>query len=248
MIIGVKDNINKILFSFVLFIFCVGCAAPTDMLEEETLQYQKIPTEPEQSFYMHWTMAKQPIIPGDDFVLNVYATILSGNETIIIYSITGFDLAKLNVILRDDKERTAELESADTFMEIDDVSFGTMKFGSRPIGSSELYLAVGENGDEENPETNIAIFNYPPEPQHLHSGRTYSGSSSGDFEMDNLIVSFAGWFDPPIPFENYVRDLPEGVSVKKKATLLIEDKEKDEVIYLYLQFLSNGEIRGTKVQ
>ena len=62
-------------------------------------------------------------------------------------------------------------------------------------------------------------------------------------EIYDLEISFLGWFEPPISLENKVPDVPEGVSVTKKATLLVTDAN-GEVSYIYIQFLSNGDTRG----
>jgi hypothetical protein len=272
---GVKMNKKLFLCWTIIVVFCAGCST-TAQKTPETIS--ATPTQPIMlgGPVTQWELVDLPILTTEDYSLAVYALRLTGQDTIILCSITGAGsdkFAELSAIvhLQDNAGRISSIVSAGTFATLDATEFGFLKFSPRPVGASELILQVSQGtGFVDLP---IAFFASPPEDISVYHIRTYLLGSNQVVEQNGFRLTFRSW-SAPAPGNvtlTPVVELPaststsgeaeagalstatpyhpqpiiprEGVTVTNEATLQIEDDNGD-IYYLYMQFLSDGEVIG----
>lgn len=244
--------------AFVLLMFVLlgaACVAQTESVRPSpsarVTQTESMHTDP--SAFQVWYFVEPELQDQAELPVIVYAIKVSYGETLLITSFTAdeakkLDEAAITVQVRDDLA-SASLISKYDLGTIGQVSFLALRFAPRSVGAGELYLHIDQGAQDTNPmDRLIARFNDPPESSTLHSGRTYGPSSSQTYEQKGYRISFAGRFIPPLPVTFSTPEPPAGVTVTDQATLKIIEISSNQTTYLYIQLLSNGEIRGEMIR
>lgn len=226
-----------------------------------------------------WEMADQPTLSSEDYNLTVCAMRLTGQDTVLLYSITGAEPGNLedlrkNVQLLDNSGNISDVISAGTLATIGNIEFGYLKFSPRTKGARELFLHIVQGSSKTGfADIPLAQFVNPPEDPSFYNIRTYLLGTGQIVEQGNLSLSFVGWTAPspynvsvtpsvgipadtsgdgevdtgiqvtatPYVITPVATTLPKGISVTDEATIKIVDNN-GQTYYIYVQFLSDGEI------
>ena len=179
--------------------------------------------------------------------------------------------------LRDEADRKSGLVSKGKFGVLEKIEFGFLKFSPRPIGASELFLQMNRGKTEiidlpvaqnVNPPEDPSVFSIrtyllgtnqvfeqngmrisfigwfaPPStkiPITTSAEKIIITPGADDVETRKQATS------TPFIITPLDTNLPKGVTVTDQATLQIEDKS-GQLKYVYVQFLSDGEVIGTLI-
>lgn len=266
----------------IIVVICTGCLTTSPKTPDAT-RVTSTPPIILRPLLSRWEMVDLPILSTDDYSIVIYAIRLTGQDTIILYSITGagsdkFSSPSTSVQLRDNVGRISNEVSAETLAKFNTIKFGLLKFSSRPMGAGELFLQVSQNISNTNTiDIPIAQFVNPPEDPSVYNIRTYLLGTNQTVEQNGFHVSFVGWVSPPHTklsvtpsFENSTEipisdegvieslatptpivplatDLPQGITVTNDATLEVEGNS-GKIYYIYVKFLSNGEITSVLLE
>lgn len=204
------------------------------------------PTGPDVS---GWQLAEQPVIEGNSLSVIIYAIELSAKNTTIISSTTSdkFDpenQKNLTIRLQDDIGE-AQLRKNTFLTSMGNMDFWVMEFEPRNFGSREISLLVTEN-DNEAQYVKKFLTTAPyteQEDYRTYIIRTILTQFPQTFEQDEFRILFGGWCPPPLPqFTPTRQATPGNMTHEEKAYLQIENINTGVRQYLYIHFLSNGEI------
>lgn len=235
---------------------CAGCNIPTNSTPELTSATKTpIPTSvgPIGPFDAEWEFVDSPVISTENLQIAIYAIGLDSQNTIVLYSVTGLDAAdflksEANIQIRDNSGKTIEFLSITPIAHHDQIHFGVMRFEPRPQDSSELFLKFDQDSDEANiNEVPIVRFREPPENPSTYNSRTYLLSIGETLEQSNYKIEFTGWIAPPSSVLTATQDLSESSTVRRKATLLLDDMGTNTIYYIYVKFDSNWNATGTLI-
>jgi hypothetical protein len=193
-------------------------------------------------------MVEQPTIGDSKLSLIVYAMKVTGQGTLVISSIAGNEADKLlnsttTTIQIRDNINIAKLQGKKNLVTFGKVNIWVMQFAPHAIGASELYFLMGQDASESYYfDRLIAKFVEPPEDPSKFGITRYLISAGEVFDQEGYQISFEGWVPPPSISPTSA--LPGNSSVTERATLRIEDLASKQYSYLYIQFLSNGEVVG----
>jgi hypothetical protein len=262
---------NKISILTILIIaLCTGCTP-----KPQVTPNLQIPTSSPAIFLSplrtYWEIEDQPVLSTNEFSLVIYALWLTGNDTVLLYSIEGIGADQLTgpgntIQLKDNTGQGMELMSSGSLARLDSVEFGYLKFPARPVDSQNLILQVTHGTKREDlVEIPVARLTNAPEDPSVYQLRTYLLGTDDVFTQGDLRISFVGWaapssglsatitpsvqisaYPPPVGF--YEADaLPTPTAISSvsaiEATFAIEG-ENDEVRTLYVRFLPDGQISG----
>jgi len=218
-----------------------------------------------------WQIVDQPIFLTREYSLAIYALRLTGQDTVLLYSITGIGTDQFTgpgttVQLKDNAGKVSDIIASGTLARHDSIEFGYLKFSPRPVDSKELILQVNQGTKPEDMlEIPVARLVNAPENSSAYQIRTYLLGTNKVFNQDNFRISFASWaapssvlssiitpsaqipaYPPPVD-KNEADTLPTPTAIISgainAATIKIEG-EYDEALYLYVWFLTNGQITG----
>ena len=269
---------HKQLFSFwmIIVFFCAGCTATSHVTSNATT-VTPTPPIILRPLLTVWDMVGQPVFSTEDYSLVIYAIRLTGQDTVLLYYRMGSGAAPLTdlstaVQLQDEAERTLNILSSGTFTAPDKIEVGFLKFSPRPKGARELVLQVQQSSSESGfIELPIVRLTNPAEDLSVYDTRMYFLGVDQVFEQNGFRISFIGSGAPPVMnsagapgagegqpgstqatatpvvITPVATNLPQGVTVTEVATLKIEDAS-GKIYYVYVQFLSNGEIVGALVK
>jgi hypothetical protein len=206
---------------------------------------------PVDPFEAEWEFEDSPVISTENLQIAVYAIGLDSQNTIVLYSVAGpdsvdFSKSEANIQIRDNSGKTIELLSITPLAHHDQIHFGVMRFEPRPQDASELFLQFDQDSDGTNIyEVPIARIREPPENPATYNSRTYLLSIGETLEQSDYKIEFTGWIAPPSSVLTATQDLPESSTVRRKATLLLENMGKNTIYYIFVKFDSNWNATGT---
>ena len=241
---------------FSVSVLCAGCNHPTSPTPELiSATKTPIPTNvgPVGPFEAEWEFVDSPVISSENLQIAVYAIGLDSLNTIVLYSVEGLDASNFskfeaNIQIRDNSGKIIELLSITPLAHHDQIHFGVMRFEPRPQDSSELFLRFDQDSDETKiNEVPIARFREPPENPSTYNSRTYLLSVAETLEQSNYKIEFTGWIAPPSSVLTAIQDLSESSTVRRKATLLLDDMGTNTIYYIYVKFDSNWNATGTLI-
>ena len=157
----------------------------------------------------------------------------------------NFSEFEANIQIRDQSGKTIELLSITPLTHHDQIHFGVMRFEPRSQDSSELFLKFDQDSDETNiNEVPIARFRDPPENPSTYNSRTYLLNIGETLEQSDYQIEFTGWIAPPSAVLTATQDLSESSTVRRKATLLLDDMGTNTIYYIFVKFDSNWNATG----
>ena len=232
---------------------CAGCNIPFNSTPEHiNATKTPIPTcvDPVGPFEAEWEFVDSPVISTENLQIAVYAIGLDSQNTIVLYSMAGLDAAdfsksEANIQIRDNSDKTIELLSITPIAHYDQIHFGVMRFEPRHQDASELFLIFDQDTDETNiNEVPIARLSEPPENLASYNSRTYLLSIGETIEQSDYKIEFAGWIAPPSFVLTATQELSENSTVRRKATLLLENIGENTIYYIFVKFNSNWNATG----
>ncbi len=154
---------KRILFSILMGIAITGCVAGP-IQTSQSYPYPEVLTGPRNSrpLLANWELAGDPQINGQDYRLVIHGIQLTGQGTILLYSLSGAGIrqltARADIQVVDDQGHVSLLIAAVPVLERPgQPEVGGMRFEHRIIGANELYLWITpKQGDGERLETRFA--------------------------------------------------------------------------------------------
>jgi len=217
-----------------------------------------------------WETVDQPILSTGEFSLAIYALRLTGQDTVLLYSITGIGADQFTgpgkiIQMKDNADNVLGLIASGSLARLDSIEFGYLKFSPRQVDSIELFLQVNQGTKSEDMmEIPVARLVNAPEDPSVYQTRTYLLGTDKVTDQDNFRISFVSWaapsyvqstitpsvqisaYPPPVG-EIGTEALPTPTAIFSRAmnaaTLKIEGKN-DEAVYLYVEFFANETIIG----
>lgn len=159
----------KKIFTCILWgIAVTGCVANPNP-SSRSYPYLEVQTGPIRSrpLQAFWKLAGDPQISGQDYRLVIHAIQLSGQTTLLLYSLAGTGARQLaasaDIQVVDDQGQVSLLIAAVPVLERPGLpEVGGLRFERRVIGANELYLRINpKQGDGERLETRLAWFERP---------------------------------------------------------------------------------------
>ncbi len=221
---------KKIFFCILWGIVITGCVAgpiqtsrPDPFLETptgplQTSQPYPFPETPTGPLYtsplmVMWSVSGDPQISVQSYHLAIHGFMLRGQETFLLYSLSGIGLRQLiasaDIQVVDDQGNVSLLIAAVPMLERPgQPEVGGMRFEHRIIGASELYLRITpKQGEGERLETMFARFERLSDDfKHLNLNdyldRTYFAVNETTAEQGGYKISFRAWYvvsDTPDP-------------------------------------------------
>lgn len=187
----------------IIIVLCTGCSTISQKSPEAITITPTPPIilRPLMSLW-EWETVDLPTLSTENYSITIFAMRLTGQDTIILCSITGAEGDKFaglstTVQLRDNSGRISNVVSLGTIAVFDSIELGFLKFTPRPISSNELVFRISQNtSDTGFIDLPIAKFVNPPEDPSVYNIRTYLLSTDQIFEQNGFRISFYGWVAP----------------------------------------------------
>jgi hypothetical protein len=142
-----------------------------------------------------WQIGDHPIALSGDFIFAVHAVVLTGQQTTVLYSLSGptasTTLANSSVQLNDDAKQTHALSKITTLAQLARLQLGIITFGPRHGGIRELHVLIRPSAQAAPLDMIVAkLVGSPAEDSH---GAVLAASRDGYLEQGGYRISFNGW-------------------------------------------------------
>ncbi len=141
-----------------------------------------------------WQISAHPVVSSGDFVFAVHALLLTGQQTTVLYSLSGpaagAPLSASSIRMIDDVKQEYPLLRVTNLGQLDQLQVGVLAFSTRHAGIRELHVLVRPSAGATPLDLLAAQAPYEPD-YRIDSTQTTSGS--GCFDQGGYRVSFNGW-------------------------------------------------------
>ena len=187
----------KLLFVVLIAFSAGGCSTSNDNAPRIETPPSPFPTVLNIPVFTAWQIGDNPIGSSGDFSFAAHALVLTGEQTMILYSLSRLSLrtslAGSWIRMVDEAKQDYPLSIMTPLAELDRLQVGVITFAPRRAGIRELHLLLQPSAQAAPLDILVARLLNPPEDSSRIAFARSSTSRDGYLEQTGYRISFNGW-------------------------------------------------------